>query len=135
MPRHVMASVIALIALTATSGEAQWLNYPTPGIPRLPDGKPNLNAPAPRTADGKSDLSGLWSAACGQGCPVERRELFDLANSLSPEAVQMTPWAAGIQKQRESRRSVVGFQNLWTRCSPMAGLSRLTPSRLGSATR
>ena len=27
---------------------AQWLNYPTPGIPRTPDGKPNLAAPAPR---------------------------------------------------------------------------------------
>jgi hypothetical protein len=39
---------------------AQWLNYPTPGIPRTPDGKPNLSAPAPRTADGKPDLSGLW---------------------------------------------------------------------------
>src|ERR1700689_2991924 len=26
---------------------AQWLNYPTPGIPRLADGKPNLAAPAP----------------------------------------------------------------------------------------
>jgi hypothetical protein len=39
---------------------AQWLNYPTPAIPRTPDGKPNLTAPAPRTADGKPDLSGLW---------------------------------------------------------------------------
>ncbi len=40
--------------------EAQWLNYPTPGIPRTPDGKPNLSAPAPRAANGKPDLSGLW---------------------------------------------------------------------------
>ena len=37
---------------------AQWLRYPTPGIPRLADGKPNLSAPAPR-ANGKPDLSGL----------------------------------------------------------------------------
>src|SRR5947207_2542000 len=29
---------------------AQWLNYPTAGIPRGADGKPNLNAPAPGTA-------------------------------------------------------------------------------------
>src|SRR5215472_12762308 len=38
-------------------------HYPRSGctIPRLPDGKPNLSAPAPRTADGKPDLSGLWA--------------------------------------------------------------------------
>jgi hypothetical protein len=34
----------------------QWLNYPSPGIPRTPDGKPNLSAPAPRTPDGRPDL-------------------------------------------------------------------------------
>ena len=39
---------------------AQWLNYPTPGIPRLPDGKPNMSAPVPKTPDGKPDLSGIW---------------------------------------------------------------------------
>ena len=39
---------------------AQWLDYPTPGIPRNADGKPNLSAPAPRTTDGKPDLSGMW---------------------------------------------------------------------------
>jgi hypothetical protein len=40
---------------------AQWLHYPTPGIPRTPDGKPNLTAPAPKTADGNltSQVSGL----------------------------------------------------------------------------
>jgi hypothetical protein len=42
--------------------EAQWIKYPTPGIPRTADGKANLSAPAPRTADGKPDLSGLWRA-------------------------------------------------------------------------
>ena len=30
---------------------AQWIHYPTPGIPRLPDGRPNLSAATPRTAD------------------------------------------------------------------------------------
>jgi len=41
---------------------AQWVRYPTPGIPRTPDGKPNLSAAAPRSVDGKPDLSGLWHA-------------------------------------------------------------------------
>ena len=60
MPQLAIASVMALTVLIATNVEAQWLNYPTPGIPRLTDGKPDLNAPAPRTADGKPDLSGMW---------------------------------------------------------------------------
>ena len=51
--------VIILFAVTTTVA-AQWLKYPTPGIPRTANGKPNLTAPAPRTADGKPDLSGIW---------------------------------------------------------------------------
>jgi len=41
---------------------AQWIGYPTPGIPRLPNGQPNLSAPAPKAADGHPDLSGIWVA-------------------------------------------------------------------------
>jgi hypothetical protein len=48
-----------LTAVLVTSAHAQWLTYPTPGTPRLKDGKPNLTAPAPR-AHGKPDLSGIW---------------------------------------------------------------------------
>jgi len=43
---------------------AQWLNYPSAGIPRLANGKPNLTAPTPRSADGKPDLSGIWGLSC-----------------------------------------------------------------------
>jgi hypothetical protein len=39
---------------------AQWLNYKTPGVPRTADGKPRLDAPAPRASDGHPDLSGVW---------------------------------------------------------------------------
>jgi hypothetical protein len=51
--------LIVLVVLPVTT-YAQWLNFPTPGIPRTKDGKPNLSAPAPRTADGRPDLSGVW---------------------------------------------------------------------------
>ena len=33
------------------------------GNPRLPDGKPNLTAPAPRTSDGKPLATGVFYAA------------------------------------------------------------------------
>jgi len=41
---------------------AQWLDLPTPGVPRTADGSVDMTAPAPRTRDGVPDLSGLWVA-------------------------------------------------------------------------
>src|ERR1700760_3896907 len=59
---------LAVAALAVSCGgahplSAQWVNYPTAGVPGTADGKPDLSAPAPRAADGKPDLSGLWLAA------------------------------------------------------------------------
>ena len=48
-----------LTALIAATASAQWVHYPTPGIPRTKDGKPNLTAKAPRV-NGKPDLSGVY---------------------------------------------------------------------------
>ena len=51
---------ISILTGLVSPAAAQWLDYPTPGIPRTADGKPNLSAPTPRSADGKPDLSGMW---------------------------------------------------------------------------
>ena len=89
---------IAIAALLAfgSSTSAQWLNRPSPGIPRLPDGKPNLSAPVTRTADGHVDLSGIWSAGTLD-------YYMDLTNGLKPGTVQLTPWATAVRKQRMDR--------------------------------
>jgi hypothetical protein len=89
--------VAVLSSLVSTTAAAQWTNYPTPGMPRLPDGKPNLSAPAPRTADGKPDLSGVWRGAG----PLYR---FNIAQDLNPEDIQ--PWAEALflQRVRDSRK-------------------------------
>ena len=60
--RHFGMAAAALASVLSASAVAQWINYPTPVIPRLPNGKPNLSAPAPKSPDGKPDLSGIWAA-------------------------------------------------------------------------
>jgi len=53
-PHLILTSAATSIFLLAMSppGHAQWVNYPSAGIPTV-DGKPDLLAPAPRTPDGK----------------------------------------------------------------------------------
>src|SRR5215469_7116087 len=60
--RHFTFAAIALVFALALSQTAlaQWLKYPTPGVPVTADGKPNLAAPAPKLGDDKPDLSGIW---------------------------------------------------------------------------
>ena len=97
------------IALLSLILSMQWVNYPTPATPRLPDGKANLSAPAPRSAGGKPDLSGIWAAECalyGSDPCFIQSAFFDLAKDLKPGEVEMTPWAAGVQAQREKRDHV-----------------------------
>jgi hypothetical protein len=38
----------------AAAVNGQWLDYPTKGIPRAPNGKADLTAPTPRTPEGAS---------------------------------------------------------------------------------
>ena len=84
-------TALALLVFARFAG-AQWLDYPTPGIPRLANGKPNLAAPTPRTADGKPDLSGVWG---GPGAGSYDR---NIARDLKPADIQ--PWAEKIYQQR-----------------------------------
>ena len=82
----IALATLAVGALFSSAAQAQWLNYKTPGIPRLPDGKPNLSAPAPRTADGKPDLSGLWRIDAAGTAETGKAQ----------DAVKAQPWAATL---------------------------------------
>ena len=57
----VHALALAAVLLLPILRLHEWLTEPTPGIPRTPDGKPNLAAPAPRMPDGKPDHSNAFS--------------------------------------------------------------------------
>jgi hypothetical protein len=84
--------VSILAAALAGPLAAQWLNLPTAGLPRTPDGKPNLAAPAPRAPDGHPDLSGLWNR-------ISPKYARNIAADLKPGEIQ--PWAEALVKQRK----------------------------------
>ena len=115
----------AVVALTPAVVTAQWARYPTPGVPRLPDGKPNLTAPAPRTADGKPDLSGLWRGvgAGGPGGPSTAVDpnsppvagFRDVAQNIK-EGLPFTEQARAILKERVAGNSK---DNPEAHCLPM----------------
>ncbi len=101
---------MAALILTAVPGAlfAQWLDYPTSGVPRTPDGKPNLSAPAPRTADGKTDLSGIWGWETARPCPPRGcgdtqigREFLNIAYRLK-DGLPYQSWVAELVKQRKA---------------------------------
>jgi hypothetical protein len=100
----------------------QWLNYPTPGVPKGIDGSPNLNAPAPRAASGEPDLSGVWTMMCPSAnglvmCLPETyvpRDFADIGQSLAG-GLPYQPWAGAAVK---ARRAENGKDDPFTHCLP-----------------
>jgi hypothetical protein len=113
--------LVVMSTLIATPLAAQWLQYPTAGVPKLPDGSPNLEAPTPRTADGKPDLSGMWEPEKNRPCPPDGcpdmevpQEFVNIGWSLNA-GPPYQPWAAEI---RESRMDQNGKDDPVSRCLP-----------------
>ncbi len=100
-------SIVAVFVSTALTlpAAAQWINYPTPGIPRTADGKPNLSAPAPRTADGKPDLSGLWRV----------KQATSGETDQAMHSVKAQPWAEALSKKRKED---LGREDMSVLCLP-----------------
>jgi hypothetical protein len=120
-----VAALGAAITLPETSW-AQWLKYPTAGVPRTADGKPNMSAPAPRTADGKPDFSGIWLTnnsrcrpqdpevlLCGPELPMGR-EGINMGASL-PGGLPYQAWLAKLVKERTADH---GKDDPHVRCLP-----------------
>jgi len=102
------ASLVAVLTIMLSGPlAAQWLEHQTPGIPRTPDGKPNLKAPPPRLPDGRPDFSGLWS----KESPKYSR---NIAADLKPDEIQ--PWVHGVLQQRQEDLGKDGMQ---VRCLPL----------------
>jgi hypothetical protein len=127
------AAAAVLLASIPFPCSGQWLNYPTPGVPKNADGTPNLAAPAPRTADGKPDLSGLW----GNYCQSQGKTILCVPEFAVPPVfgdigrgvqggLPYQPWAADLVKQR---RADNGKDDPTTHCLP-GGIAKLHTSSL-----
>src|SRR5262249_881715 len=122
-PMKVSLLSVAAFSLLSIPVAAQWINYPTPGIPRLPDGKPNLTAPAPRTADGRPDLSGVWRA----GSAGQYGYDYDVTQTLASGDLLPAARALRLQRVQDFRKD-----SPLARCLPVSipfltfrGLSRM----------
>lgn len=113
----VSAAVVGIALGRSAPVSAQWLKYPTAGVPRTADGKANLAAPAPRTADGKPDLSGIWltdngncprsqdaeSLVCGAELPMSRYGINMGAGM--PGGLPYQPWLVPLVKERTANNA------------------------------
>jgi hypothetical protein len=119
-----LAAAIALAVLPVViPSVAQWPNYPAKAVPREPDGKVKLDAPAPKAADGHPDLSGIWDlrGTGGRGGPGGAGGAKGKAPELPPgtppnatfknigsgfkEGLPILPWAADLVKARRAENS------------------------------
>ncbi|HVZ22673.1 MAG TPA: hypothetical protein VG871_16480 [Vicinamibacterales bacterium] len=124
----LVVGVFAAMVGAPAIGFGQWFHQRTPGIPRTPDGKPNLTAPVPKAEDGHPDLSGLWHAAQRRHCTDSKGETIPCGIEIggSPTAGNlgrdlpggMLPYKPEAAKLMQERHAVLSVDDPHVRCLP-----------------
>jgi len=121
-----LTAALALLVPGPTRLLGQWPAYPTAGVPKTVDGKPDLTAPTPKTPDGKPDLSGVWQYARPPAAPgtppqpapapnpasapdiiplaVRQSQFWNLGAAFK-DGLPFQPWAAELHRQRVASNS------------------------------
>ena len=107
MRRLLTAAVCAGVLGMCLHVNAQWLNNPTAGAPRMPDGKVNMTGPVPML-NGKPDLSGIWQVQAeprapgglfGLGESPNSRYFRDVLSDFKPDERPLTPAGAELLRK------------------------------------
>lgn len=121
--------LLGAAAVLSLGARAQWLNYPEPGVPRLKNGKVNLNAPAPRAPGGKPDLTGVWlhertspeelkrifgsvfeaeleASPIGMEAGSQHKYAINILLDFKPGEAPLRPEAEAVMKRRAAERQV-----------------------------
>src|ERR1700719_4526676 len=93
---------LALAVVLSAAAQAQWLNFRVADVPRMPNGKADLTAPAPKDPSGKPDLSGVWMHE-----PTTVAEMRRLYGNSIDEAIKVNAPGMEIGTQHRYSRNIL----------------------------
>jgi len=96
--RTMTALLLIIIAGAWGSVSAQWFKQPSPRAPRTSSGDVDLSAAAPRLANGKPDLSGVWMTA-EPLCVIRGTAPISELLKMNPVSRKCPPRTASFSRQ------------------------------------